>query len=196
MGHGLAAAGVAAFAIAAYRHSRRSHLDLNETYDAMHRAVGEQFPDERYVTAVIAQLDLSSGRLSWISAGHPPPLVTRNGRTARILSAPPCLPLGVPLDGPSARVAEETLEPGDLVLFYTDGLTEARGRDGQPFATDGLSTFIEREALAGYPASETLRRLRQAIVGEQPEGLNDDATALLVEWNRASEASLLPPTVD
>jgi hypothetical protein len=195
MGHGLAAAGVAAFAIAAYRHSRRRDLDLNQTYDAMHDAVGEQFPDERYVTAIIAQLDLRSGRLSWISAGHPPPLVTRNGRTARILSAPPCLPLGVPLDGPPARVAEETLEPGDLVLFYTDGLTEARGRDGRPFATDGLSAFIEREASAGYPASETLRRLRQAIVGEQPEGLNDDATALLVEWNRGSEAALLPPTV-
>jgi hypothetical protein len=195
MGHGLAAAGVAAFAIAAYRHSRRRDLDLNETYDAMHDAVGEQFPDERYVTAIIAQLDLRSGRLSWISAGHPPPLVTRNGRTARILSAPPCLPLGVSLDGPPARVAEEMLEPGDLVLFYTDGLTEARGRDGRPFATDGLSTFIEREAAAGYPAPETLRRLRQTIVGEQPEGLSDDATALLIEWSRGSEAALLPPTV-
>jgi hypothetical protein len=47
MGHGLAAAGVAAFALAAYRHSRRGGSDLLETYAAMDRAVGEQFPDSR-----------------------------------------------------------------------------------------------------------------------------------------------------
>ena len=56
MGHGLAAAGVAAFALSAYRHSRRRGFGLLETYAAMDDAVGEQFPDERYVTAVIAQL--------------------------------------------------------------------------------------------------------------------------------------------
>jgi hypothetical protein len=194
MGHGLAAAGVAAFAIAAYRHSRREGLDLIHTYAAMHDAVGDQFPDERYVTAVIAQLELGSGRLSWISAGHPPPLVIRNGRTARILSGPPCLPLGVPLDGPAARIGEEALEPGDLVLFYTDGLTEARGHDGRPFALEGLSAFIEREAATGHAAPETLRRLRQTIVGERTDALHDDATALLLEWNRGAEAALLPPT--
>jgi hypothetical protein len=196
MGHGLAAAGVAAFAIAAYRHSRRRGLGLIETRNAMHDAVADQFPDERYVTAVIAQLDLDSGILTWISAGHPPPLIVRNGRTTRVLSAPPCLPLGVTLDGPPVRVAEESLQPGDLVLFYSDGLTEARRPDGRPFATEGLSEFIDRQAASGHPAPETLRRLRHAIVTEQPEALADDATALLIEWNRGAEAKLLPPTVD
>jgi hypothetical protein len=195
MGHGLAAAGVAAFAIAAYRHSRRRGLGLIETYTTMHDAVADQYPDDRYVTAAIARLELDSGTLTWISAGHPPPLVIRNGRTARVLSAPPCLPLGIPLDGPAAGVAEEALEPGDLVLFYTDGLTEARRADGRPFMTDGLSAFVDREASGGHPPPETLRRLRQAIVGEQPGALKDDATALLLEWNGGREAALLPPTV-
>jgi hypothetical protein len=196
MGHGLAAAGVAAFAVAAYRHSRRRGLGLIDTYNTMHGAVADQFPGDRYVTAVIAQLDLETGSLTWISAGHPPPLVVRNGRTARVLSAPPCLPLGVPLDGPPRRVAQESLEPGDLVLFYTDGLTEARRPDGRPFTTDGLSAFIDRQAAGGQPAPETLRRLRHTIVTEQPGALTDDATALLVEWSRGAEAALLPPTVD
>jgi hypothetical protein len=196
MGHGLAAAGVAAFAIAAYRHSRRRGLGLIETYNTMHDAVADQFPDDRYVTAVIAQLALDTGTLAWISAGHPPPLVIRNGRTTRVLTAPPCLPLGIPLDGPAAGVAEEALEPGDLVLFYSDGLTEARRPDGRPFTTEGLSAFIDREAASGHPAPETLRRLRHAIVAEQPGTLKDDATALLVEWNSGREAQLLPPTTD
>jgi hypothetical protein len=194
MGHGLAAAGVAAFAIAAYRHSRRRGLGLIETYNTMHDAVADQFPDERYVTAAIAQLVLDTGTLTWISAGHPPPLVIRNGRTARVLTAPPCLPLGIALDGPAAEVAEEALEPGDLVLFYTDGLSEARRPDGRRFTTEGLSTFIEREAAGGHPAPETLRRLRHAIVAEQPGALKDDATALLIEWSSGRERQLLPLT--
>jgi stage II sporulation SpoE-like protein len=194
MGHGLAAAGVAAFALSAYRHSRRRGYGLLETYAAMDDAVGRQFPGERYVTAVIAQLDLEAGRLSWISAGHPPPLIIRDGRLSRTLTAPPAAPLGIPLDGPPPVVAEESLEPGDLLLVYTDGLTEARHRDGQMFTLLGLGDFIEREAAAGQTAPETLRRLRHAIVDRQPGQLKDDATALLVEWRRGADADLLPQT--
>jgi hypothetical protein len=192
MGHGLAAAGVAAFALSAYRHSRRRGCGLLETYAAMDDAVGEQFPDERYVTAVIAQLDLKAGRLSWVSAGHPPPLIIRDGLLSRTLTAPPAAPLGIPLDGPPPGVAEESLEPGDLLLLYTDGLTEARHPDGQMFTVLGLGEFIEREAAAGQTAPETLRRLRQAIVDRQPGQLKDDATAVLIEWRRGSEVGLLP----
>ena len=194
MGHGLAAAGVAAFALSAYRHSRRRGYGLLETYTAMDEAVGDQFPDERYVTAVIAQLDLEAGRLSWISAGHPPPLIIRNGRLSRTLTAPPAAPLGIPLEGPPPVVTEESLQPGDLLLLYTDGLTEARHPDGQLFTVLGLGEFIEREAAAGQTAPETLRRLRHAIVDRQPGQLKDDATAVLVEWRRGAEADLLPHT--
>src|SRR4051812_18672832 len=77
MGHGLAAVGVAAFAISAYRNSRRSGRDLLETYAAMDEAVEEQFPDRRFVTALIAELNIDTGELSWLSAGHPPPLLIR-----------------------------------------------------------------------------------------------------------------------
>jgi Stage II sporulation protein E (SpoIIE) len=194
MGHGLAAAGVAAFAISAYRHSRRRGCELLETYAAMDDAVRDQFPGERYVTAVIAQLDLGTGRLTWISAGHPPPLIVRDGRLTRTLSASPAAPLGIPLEGPTPVLAEESLEPGDLLLLYTDGLTEARHPDGQMFTVAGLGEFIEREAGAGQIAPETLRRLRHTIVDRQPGPLKDDATAVLVEWRRGSESDLLPQT--
>jgi serine/threonine protein phosphatase PrpC len=196
MGHGLAAAGVAAFALSAYRHSRRRGCALLETYAAMDDAVRDQFPDERYVTAVIAQLDLETGRLTWISAGHPPPLIIRDGRLARTLSAPPATPLGIPLPSPRPVLAEESLESGDLLLLYTDGLTEARHPDGQMFTVAGLAEFIEREAAAGQTTPETLRRLRHAIVDRQPGQLKDDATAMLVEWRRGAETNLLPQTAD
>jgi hypothetical protein len=194
MGHGLAAAGVAAFALSAYRHSRRRGYGLLETYASMDAAVRDQFPGDRYVTAVIAQLHLETGRLTWVSAGHPPPLVIRHARLTRTLSAPPAAPLGIPLEGPPAELAEESLEPGDLLLLYTDGLTEARQRNGEMFTVPGLGQFVEREAAAGQTAPETLRRLRQTIVERQAGELKDDATAVLVEWRRGGEADLLPAT--
>jgi len=195
MGHGLAAAGVAAFAVAAYRHSRRRGCDLLETHAAMDQAVGEQFPDNRFVTAVIAELDLDSGRLAWVTAGHPPPLVIRNGRRARELPARSAPPLGVDLQGAPAEIADESLEPGDLLLFYTDGLTDARGPDGARFTIESISQFIEREANAGQIAPETLRRVRHAIIDREGAELADDATALLVEWRSGGERKITPQTV-
>jgi serine/threonine protein phosphatase PrpC len=195
MGHGLAAAGVAAFALAAYRHSRRAESGLLETYAAMDEAVGRQFPEHRFVTALIAQLNLDDGCLTMISAGHPPPLIIRGGRRARTLEVAPAPPLGIELEGQPPAVATESLEPGDLLLLYTDGLTEARDPDGRLFAVEGLSEFIEREAGAGRTTPETLRRLRHAILGTGRARLRDDATALLVEWRRGGEIDLLPQTV-
>lgn len=194
MGHGLAAAGVAAFALAAYRRSRRSGSGLLETVAAMDAAVGEEFPERRFVTAVIAELELDTGRLSWVSAGHPPPLLVRGGRKARELAASPAPPLGIDLPHAEPVVAAEALEPGDLVLFYTDGLTEARGADGALLDVDGVAQFIEREASAGLMAPETMRRLRHAVLESPRAQLRDDATALLVEWRGGSEAKLLPAT--
>ena len=194
MGHGLAAAGVAAFALSAYRCSRRTGSDLLETYAAMHEAVGKQFPESRFVTALIAQLDLDSGRLRMISAGHPPPLLIRGGRRARILSVEPAPPLGVDVPGHGPTIADESLEPGDLLLLYTDGLTDARDTDGEPFTIERLSQFIEREANGGQTAPETLRRLRHALLGREAADLRDDATAVLLEWQGNQPYDLLPQT--
>jgi serine/threonine protein phosphatase PrpC len=195
MGHGLAAAGVAAFAVAAYRQSRRSGRGLTETYTAMDQAVGEQFPDSRFVTALIAQLDLDSGELRWIAAGHPPPRLIRGGRRAHSLEAKPAPPLGIKLEHNPPEVAVESLEPRDLLLLYTDGLTDARDAEGRLFAVEGLTEFIEREAAADQSTPETLRRLRHAILDSGRATLRDDATALLVEWNRGGERALMPQSV-
>jgi serine phosphatase RsbU (regulator of sigma subunit) len=161
----------------------------------MDEAVQEQFPDRRFVTALIAELHIDTGNLSWLSAGHPPPLLIRDNRRARTLDAQPATPLGIGVPSPPPTVSQTALEPGDLVLFYTDGLTDARDQDGKRFGTEGLSRFIEREAAAGQPAPETLRRLRHALVRHEQARLADDATALLVEWRRDSERRFMPQTV-
>jgi hypothetical protein len=195
MGHGLAAAGVTAFALAAYRHSRRAGAGPADMYEAIDAAVHAQYPTPRFVTGLIAELDVPSGRLRWISAGHPPPLLLRHGHMVGRLDLPPSPPLGLRLSERTPAEGEESLEPGDMVLLYSDGLTEARRPDGELFTEERLAEFIERQAANGLPAPETLRGLREAII-ERGEGeLRDDATALLLEWRRDTQAALLPRTV-
>jgi serine phosphatase RsbU (regulator of sigma subunit) len=195
MGHGLAAAGATAFALAAYRHRRRRGDGPAAAYAAVDAALFEQYPQSRFVTALIAELDLASGRLRWISAGHPPPLLLRAGHLVKTLDLRPSPPLGLQLAARPPVEGEESLQPGDMVLLYTDGLTEARRPDGQLFTVERLAEFIERQAANGLPAPETLRGLREAII-ERGEGyLRDDATAILVEWRRGTQQTLLPETV-
>lgn len=83
MGHGLDAAVMAAVAVAAYRHARRSDVDLADLYASMDRAITTQFDEERFVTAQMARLDVGSGRLQWVNAGHPPTAAAQRSGRAR-----------------------------------------------------------------------------------------------------------------
>ena len=194
VGHGLRAAGLSTFAVATYRHSRRTGLDLLDTYAAMDAAVSAHFGNEFFVTALLAQLDPRTGLLRWVNAGHPPPLLLRAGRVVKVLDGAPATPLGLPMFTSSVTVWEEQLEPGDSLVLYTDGITEARKPGGDLLGLDGLREFIQRGVSAQSPP-ETLRRLRQVLVAEDGPVLTDDATVMLVDWQGGAERALLPQTV-
>ena len=165
MGHGLAAAGMASRALSAYRHSRRNGDGPAAAYTAIDAALaGQQDLASRFVTALIAELDLATGALRWVSAGHPAPLLLRDGRLVKTLDVAPSPPLALELAAGPPVEGRESLEPGDMVLLYTDGLTEARRPGGELFTVERLGEFIEREAASGRAAPETLRRLREAII--------------------------------
>jgi serine phosphatase RsbU (regulator of sigma subunit) len=196
MGHGLPAAGMASLALSAYRHNRRrGGAGPAAAYAAIDAALSAESLPSRFVTAVIAELDLDSGHLRWVSAGHPAPLLLRAGRLVKALEVVPSPPLGLGLDPGPAVEGHEALEPGDMVLLYTDGLTEARRPGGDLFTEERLGEFIEREAASGRAAPETLRRLRAAIIERGAGALRDDASAVLVEWRRGTERVVLPDTV-
>jgi serine phosphatase RsbU (regulator of sigma subunit) len=205
MGHELASSQLVGLVVAAYRNARRGRQTLAQTTAFIDEVVTSAFAGEGFVTGVLAELDLGTGTLTWLSAGHPPPLLLRHGRLVRSLELPPRLPFGVGLDGADARgpaggpaphpdvlVGTEHLEPGDFVLLYTDGVTEARSPEGELFGVERLTDLMLRSLSAGLPASETMRRAVSALLRHQGSDLRDDATMLLAQWQPEQPERLLP----
>ncbi|MBB2946532.1 hypothetical protein FB565_006300 [Actinoplanes lutulentus] len=187
VGHGSAggmrAVILASIVIAAYRNGRRAGMDLAATYHHLDNAVREH-DRTGMITAVMAELDQNTGVLRVISAGHPGGIVLRRGRLVTVLPTPTALPVTLGDRRPPV-IIEEALEPGDQVLLYTDGITEARDYDGNPFGVERLIDFTQRALADQLPAPETVRRLVHAILEHQDDCLQDDATVLLLQWNGA-----------
>jgi sigma-B regulation protein RsbU (phosphoserine phosphatase) len=101
-------------------------------------------PPERYVTAFIAALDPGTGRLAYTNAGHNPGLLVRADGTVQRLEANG-MPLGLFSVAEYER-GEVTLAPGDLVLLYTDGITEAADPGGGEFGLDRLQAVVRKHA--------------------------------------------------
>jgi sigma-B regulation protein RsbU (phosphoserine phosphatase) len=193
-GHDLSAGLTTSVALAASRTARREHHDLPGVAARVDAALTEQFSDHRFVTGVLARLDVVTGRLRYLLAGHPPPVLVRAGRAVRVLDGGRRLPLGrlAALAPQTAEPAEELLEPGDLLLLYSDGVEEARDAAGEEFGIDRLVELAERAAADHLPAPETLRRLAHAVREHRGADLRDDATLVLVQWSGSAAARLLP----
>jgi serine phosphatase RsbU (regulator of sigma subunit) len=188
VGHGLPAAVLATVAISAYRHARRTGLDLSDIAVEVNAAIAGQFGASQFATAVLAHLDIATGRLRWINAGHPEPLILRGPSLVRPPRCPPSRPLG--LQESKAVCCEIRLEPGDRLVLYTDGITEARSPDGEFFGERRLADFISAAAAAGDPAPETVRRLMRHVLTHQVDQLQDDASIVVLEWLTGDERQL------
>jgi hypothetical protein len=184
MGHGLDAAVMATAAIGAYRHARRAFVGLAEIYGYMDTVIAEQFSPEQFVTAQMMRLNIATGRLDWVNAGHPPPLLIRDGVVVRQLTAETTLPVG--FGGHDPVVTTLTLRPGDRLLCFTDGLIEEHASGGDEF---GLGQLIDNVTEIGQRRNgvrTTARELSQALKMARGGITSDDATLLLVEWRGGS----------
>jgi hypothetical protein len=180
VGHGLEASLMTAAALAGYRSARRDARSVYDQATAVDDVISGCFPGSAFVTGVLAELDVRTGRLRYVNAGHPRPLLLRNGRVVKELNGGRRLPFG--LDTAGLTVGEEILQPGDWLALYTDGITEARDPSGDWFGEERLVEFLTHEIAAGQPPPETVRRLTQAVLTHQNGILQDDASILLARW--------------
>lgn len=180
-GHNLASGLVVAAALAASRSVRRAGGGLAEQSRAIEQVVTEEFTDRNlFLTAVVAELDVGTGRLRYVVAGHPEPLLLREGKVVKTLTGGRRAMYGV--GDPDVTPGQEDLQPGDCVVLFTDGVTEARDEHGSFFGLPRLLSLLERSAAADYPPPETVRRLLQAVLAHQHGQLQDDATVVLARW--------------
>jgi sigma-B regulation protein RsbU (phosphoserine phosphatase) len=138
----------------------------------------ERTRGEKYATVFYCILD-SSGLLSYANAGHCAPfLVSRDGRLRSLHTT--SMPVGM-IEGVPFQTVQTQLEPGDKIVIYSDGLTEAEGVDGAFFDTDRLRKCLRDGVALGATALhasllETLDRFTDG------GAVRDDITALVLEY--------------
>ena len=144
----------------------------------LNRLVYEQTPGTRFITLFLAIIDLRTGRFSYVNAGQTPPLLCRpDGSVEKLATGG--IALGM-FDGSTYEQSEAHLGPGDLLVAYSDGITEAENQAGRPFDEDGLERAVH--TFASLPAPDLARTLFTSV--EQYVGnvkLSDDLTVVVVK---------------
>jgi sigma-B regulation protein RsbU (phosphoserine phosphatase) len=142
-------------------------------------------PGSRFITLFYAVYEPSSGLLTYVSAGHMPPLVMRRDGACERLSDGG-IALGM-FEHSTYTAGRVMLQPDDLVAVYSDGITEAENPQGRPFDEIGLETALR--ALAGSTLSETGAGVVRAVERHTDEKkFADDLTILLLR--RTAHAAL------
>jgi len=176
-GKGIAGVEQASRVIRAFRQSAALEPTLPLVADAMDRYLTEFFEPEEFVTALLVDVSDPS-RVVLVSCGHPPALLRRGDGSLALLEVPPGLPLGMGLpDGQPYRDRTVPWAPGDRLLLYTDGLSEARDRDGE-----FLSPLALGPALSGPEVPQAMEAVLEAVGRHTPTArLGDDLALLLLE---------------
>jgi stage II sporulation SpoE-like protein/GAF domain-containing protein len=177
-GKGVEAAKVTALARYTVRTEATQHAEPHIVLRRLHEALRTQ-NSGAFLTAVVVMLEADGhGGLvgALCSGGHEPVLVRRaDGAVERIWSSGPML--GVFAE-PDLRDIEVALGPGDLMLLYTDGITEARpGRGGELFGDDRLAAVVA--ACGGLTAEQAVEHVISAAVDHRRGGTSNDDTAVL-----------------
>jgi len=184
VGHGVASALMAALCMGSYRHDRRESARLEQIHENLDGAMEREFPDQVFATGQLARVDLDAGTMRWTNAGHPLPMLVRGGKVVKRMACPPTVPWGLgAISSGGVSVATESLEPGDSVLFYTDGVVEARLPGGEQFGDDRLADLLGQHSSDQLEPEEIVRRLVRSLLDHQDQRLADDATVVLFQWN-------------
>ncbi len=184
VGHGLQSAVLGSLTLGAYRNGRRESEGLQQLAVSIDIAVRTYPGEPAFTTALLARLDVTTGRLTWTACGHPQPLHVRRGATLPEVSVLQGAPLGMGELAPVVgEVVEVALEPGDGVLLYTDGVVDAAGPGADYFGEERLRDLLEREHLSGRAPQEVLRRLVRSAAAHQSTRLRDDASMVYLRWD-------------
>jgi serine phosphatase RsbU (regulator of sigma subunit) len=178
-GKGLTAVQTAAVVLGAFRAAAEdtTGAGLEAIACRIEASLGRQLRGEEFVTAVLAHVSQDGSKVSLLNCGHPSPLLLASGEVAHPVDPlSPSLPLGLSALADVPRdITSVALTPGDGLLFYTDGISEARGRTGAYFPLAQYCAGLDRQDPEG-----ALDRLREDVLRHVGHPLDDDAALLLL----------------
>jgi serine phosphatase RsbU (regulator of sigma subunit) len=177
-GKGSPAALLMALLLAAFRTLVEERLAPAVLVSRLNVQICRHSPASRFITLVYAVYEPASGCLRYVNAGQNPPLIRRrDGRFEKLAGTGIALGL---FDHSTYEAAETTLEPGDMIVLYSDGITEAENPAGQPLEESGLELVVER--CAGMPASTVTTEVLAAVQAHANRArFADDLTILVLK---------------
>lgn len=182
-GKGLTAALLMAGLQAAFRIFTKGDPDPSTLVTSLNAALHENLPQSKFVTLFAGRLDPTAGEIVFANAGHNPPLIVSAGSVSRLANTD--ILLGM-FTNAAYRNQSLKLEPGDALVLYTDGVTEAsRGDDEEEFGMDRLQD--EMAPLHGHDAEVITRHMEASVtefLGDAHCG--DDVTMVVVCRNPQS----------
>jgi len=153
-----------------------------EVIRRINRTLADENPSSMFVTLVYGEYQTNTGHLALVNAGHNPPLLRRSAGTVEVLAVKPRLPLGA-MPGTRYHTLQVELGPGDLLLFYSDGITETCNAQHQEWGLERLTqAFGQFRGDVRRDADRLLARLGDFRGATESQ---DDITLLLLRRPRA-----------
>jgi phosphoserine phosphatase RsbU/P len=179
-GKGVPAALLMSATAAAMRLEANRHRNMLEQVERLNTEIGAVSDPERYVTLLIAEIDKHKRVIRYVNCGHNPALLYR-ARTGTVsLMSSSCPPIGLSPEE-ICELATEGLMTGDVLVFYTDGVTEAGNQLGEEFGMEGLSTTVRQSS--SLTAEGIMTNIYNAAADFCGDDFNDDVTILVVKCN-------------
>ncbi len=155
-------------------------IPLNEVFIHGNSGLCEGNDAEMFVTAWEGSIDLQTGHVQFVNAGHNPPLVMHDGKF-EYLKSPAGFVLGG-MDGIRYKLFELDMSPGDVIYLYTDGITEAENIKEELYGEERLITFLNSNSFAGMEElCDAVKENVDLFAGEAPQF--DDMTMLALKYN-------------
>jgi phosphoserine phosphatase RsbU/P len=186
-GKGIPAALLMSATAAAMRLEANHDRNILEQVERLNTGIHSVSGSDRFVTLLVGEIDAQKRTLRYVNCGHNPALLFRaaTGMLTRLSAS--CPPIGLAPEE-KCELAVENLMPGDLLVFYTDGVTEAQNRLDEEFGMQRLSTTVCSGS--SLSAQNLMINIYNAAADFCGDDFNDDVTILVVKCDFAASATV------
>jgi serine phosphatase RsbU (regulator of sigma subunit) len=180
-GKGMDAALTAVYTSGALVSEAQHEEDVVTVMNNLNSAIFSRQQRSRFVSLLMIGLDISTRKIEYVNAGQAKPILFRNNQIAVLKGSGARFPLGV-VESPHYRQEALQLQPGDLLLLYTDGVTEAMNAQQEMFGEDRLKAFFHSLARQDLGAAGIVTAVKNDVVNfSGPDHQHDDLTIVVVK---------------